>query len=160
MQLRSWVIAALLAMTAPYVSEVRAADPRIGKLVRYDAGDYTIYTSRSASQARDFIGDLAKFRVALEKAAGETRDAQRAVPDEHRDRERERLREVLSAAGKRRGVFSAGAGSPTTWRSTATRVSKRSRSSSTNTRTTISRSQFAGEYPPWFNEGIAELMGT
>jgi hypothetical protein len=63
-KLIAWMIGAGLAQGAS------AADPRIGKLVRYDAGDYTIYTSRSASQARDFIGDLAKFRVALEKLLG------------------------------------------------------------------------------------------
>src|SRR5688500_13019206 len=70
-KLIAWMIGAGLAQGAS------AADPRIGKLVRYDAGDYTIYTSRSASQARDFIGDLAKFRVALEKLLGK-----RATPNQ------------------------------------------------------------------------------
>src|SRR3982750_1421814 len=67
MQLRSWVIAGLLGMTAPFAANVGAAEPRIGKFVSYEMEDFTITTSRSGAQARQFMEDLAKFRVALEK---------------------------------------------------------------------------------------------
>ena len=44
-----------------------AAEPRIGKFVAYDAGGFTVITSRGANQARQFIEDLAKYRVTLER---------------------------------------------------------------------------------------------
>src|SRR5438132_2419404 len=47
-----------------------AAEPHLGKFVAYEMGDYTVITSRSGSQARQFIGDLAKYRALLEKALG------------------------------------------------------------------------------------------
>ena len=40
-----------------------AAEPRIGKFVKYDTGDFTIITSRSGTQAREIMEELAKFRV-------------------------------------------------------------------------------------------------
>src|SRR3954453_21169235 len=45
-----------------------AGGARNGKFVSYDAGSFTVITSRGASQARQFIEDLAKYRVTLEKA--------------------------------------------------------------------------------------------
>lgn len=47
-----------------------AAEPRVGKFVQYDAGDFVIVTSRSSSQAREMMQKLVKFRMTLEKLIG------------------------------------------------------------------------------------------
>ena len=47
-----------------------AAEPRVGKYVKYDAGEFVIITSRSAGQARKFVEDLARFRLTLERVLG------------------------------------------------------------------------------------------
>src|SRR5690349_9889987 len=47
-----------------------AGEPRIGKFTRYDAGDFVIVTSRSGSQARRIVEDLNKFRRTLERTLG------------------------------------------------------------------------------------------
>ena len=49
-----------------------AAEPRVGKYVKYDGGDYVIVTSRGAAQARRFMEDLVKFRLTLEVALGQS----------------------------------------------------------------------------------------
>ena len=146
-----------LAMTFAAASAF-AADPRIGKLVRYDAGDYTIYTSRSANQARDFIGDLAKFRVALEKLLGK-----RATPNQVPT-----LIVIVSASDFQKyfqprenvaGYFQPGP--------FANYISMNGDFGKQSSLQLVFHeythfylaSQFSGEYPPWFNEGLAELMG-
>ena len=57
-------MALVWSVTAP------AAEPRIGKFVKYDTGDFVIVTSRSGSQAREIMQKLVKFRVTLEKVLG------------------------------------------------------------------------------------------
>ena len=39
-----------------------SAEPRVGKFMKYDAGEYVIVTSRSGAQARRIREDLVKFR--------------------------------------------------------------------------------------------------
>ena len=43
-------------------------------------GDFIIYTSRSGDQARQFMEDLAKFRVTLEKTARQARARRTRMP--------------------------------------------------------------------------------
>ncbi len=66
---RSLIRAAVIVALA-FACTVPAAEPRVGKYVKYDAGEFVIVTSRSAGQARRFIDDLAKFRLTLERALG------------------------------------------------------------------------------------------
>lgn len=144
--------ALLLAFTA------QAADPRVGKLIRYDAGDFTIYTSRSGAQARDFMTELAKFRVTLEKTLGK-----RSTPNHSPTRilivSAGEFDRHLQPREKIAGYFQ-----PAMFRNHIAMNGDVDRSFSTPlifheyTHYFLS-SQFAGEYPPWFNEGLAELMG-
>jgi hypothetical protein len=145
------IIAAGLAAVAG------AADPRIGKLVRYDAGDYTIYTSRSASQARDLIGDLARFRVALEKLLGK-----RATPNQFPTNivivSASDFQKYLAPRDNLAGYFQPG--------DFANYIAMNGDYGKQGSLRLVFHeythfylaSQFAGEYPPWFNEGLAELM--
>jgi hypothetical protein len=147
-----------LAIAALVASSALGADPRIGKLVRYDAGDYTIYTSRSAAQARDFIADLAKFRVALEKLLGK-----RATPNQFP------TNIVIVSSSDFVKYFQprenvAGYFQPGPFANYIAMNGDFGKQGSLEvvfheyTHFYLS-SQFAGEYPPWFNEGLAELMG-
>jgi hypothetical protein len=148
----TWLVVTLLASSA------FAADPRIGKLVRYDAGDYTIYTSRSRNQARDFIEDLFKFRVTLEKTLGK-----RATPNQFP------THIVIVSSTDFQKYFQpreniAGYFQPGRFANYISMNGEFERQDSLHivfheyTHFYLS-SQFAGEYPPWFNEGLAELMG-
>jgi hypothetical protein len=147
-----WLLAMLVAGNAP------AADPRIGKLVRYDAGDFTIYTSRSRNQARDFMEDLAKFRVTLEKFLG-----RRATPNQFPTRivivSASDFEKYFQPGEHVAGYFQRG--------EFANYIAMNGDFGQQNSLDIIFHeythfylaSQFAGEYPPWFNEGLAELMG-
>jgi hypothetical protein len=150
------VMASLMAAGVACVAA--AADPRIGRLMRYDAGDYTIYTSRSANQARDFIGDLAKFRVALEKLLGK-----RATPNQFPTTilivSSNDFEKYLQPRESIAGYFQPG--------NFANYISMNGDFGKQGSLQLVFHeythfylsSQFAGEYPPWFNEGLAELMG-
>jgi hypothetical protein len=146
-------VAALSTLWAP---ATRAADPRIGKFVRYEAGDYVIITSRSAAQTREILQKLAKFRLTLEKLLGR-RAARSGIGTlivisssgdwekflSPRDRlagyfQRSRFDNYMALDGDAGGF--------------AINVMFHE-----YTHFYLS-SQFAGEYPPWFNEGLAELM--
>jgi hypothetical protein len=144
---------AILALCA---ANVHAADARIGKFVKYDAGDFVIITSRSGAQAREIMQKLVKFRVTLEKLLGR-RAAKSGISThiiitsasdwkkwlEPRERvagyfQRARFDNYMALDGDA-GEF-------------ALYVMFHE-----YTHFYLS-SQFAGEYPPWFNEGLAELM--
>ncbi|MEO8018146.1 MAG: hypothetical protein ABI769_10055 [Pseudomonadota bacterium] len=137
-------------------STVTAAEPRIGNFVKYDTGDFVIITSRSASQARELMQKLAKFRLTLEKVLGK-RAAKSGIGtlifitsssdwDKYlRPRQnvagffqRARFDNYMALDGDA-GEF-------------AMYVMFHE-----YTHFYLS-SQFSGEYPPWFNEGMAELM--
>src|SRR3954467_1120337 len=68
MQRPGWLGAVALCALGSLAGTTPAAEPRIGKFVAYDSGEFRIVTSRSGNQARQVIEDLAKFRVLLEKA--------------------------------------------------------------------------------------------
>ncbi len=138
--------------------QLSAAEPRVGKYVKYDTGEFVIITSRSAGQARKFVDDLSRFRLALERALGK-RSTKSAFPTT---------------------IVITGAADWRTWLQPRENVAgffQRARFANNlamngdappaealvivfheYTHYFLS-SQFAGEYPPWFNEGLAELMG-
>jgi hypothetical protein len=72
-----WLGAALATLLV--FSSAMAAEPRIGKFVSYEMEDFTILTSRSAKQAREFMEGLTKFRVTLEKTLAK-RAAKSGIP--------------------------------------------------------------------------------
>jgi hypothetical protein len=76
--MKSKILVGALLLTV-FVLTAGAAEPRIGKFVSYELEDYTILTSRGANQARQFMTDLAKFRVTLEKTLNK-RVAKSGIP--------------------------------------------------------------------------------
>src|SRR6188768_2943770 len=68
MRFRSLLASACAALALS--AGANAAEPRLGKFVSYEVEDFTIYTTRSGDQARQFIEDLAKYRITLEKTLG------------------------------------------------------------------------------------------
>lgn len=155
MKLLGWW-AALAAMLI--VSVASGAEPRIGKLVEYDLGEYTIYTTRSASQAQRFATALGKFRVALEKLPGK-RATEMRIPTNIVILSKSEWQKYLQPRQEIAGWFQPGrfsnvivmdgdAEGPDTLHLVFHEYTHYYLSS-----------QFAGEYPPWFNEGLAEVMG-
>jgi hypothetical protein len=145
-------LAGLLACVAS------AAEPRIGKFVEYDTGEYVIVTSRSPAQARRLIEDLVKFRLALERLLGK-----RATPNTFP------TTIVISNASDWK-----------TWLQPRPQIAGFFQGGHFANYMTINgdapleqtlhimfheythyflATRFAGEHPPWFNEGMAELMG-
>ena len=78
MKLRSW-FGVVLALTI-CTFDAHAAEPRIGRFVKYDTGDFVIVTSRSPKQAREIMQKLDKFRITLEKMLGKRAAGAASVP--------------------------------------------------------------------------------
>lgn len=70
--LRSWLCVVLAGLPLLVVG----GEPRVGKFVQYDAGEFVVVTSRSGAQARRIMEDLVKFRLTLERVLGK-----RATPN-------------------------------------------------------------------------------
>jgi hypothetical protein len=155
MQKTRWLAAIAAGVLA---TGVAAGEPRIGKFVSYDAGGFTVITSRSANQAKQFIEDLAKFRVTLERSL--LRHATNtAIPTQILIVSDSDWRKYLEPREELAGWFQQGGfanyivlnGDAERWFAVHTVFHEYTHY--------YLASQFAGEYPPWFNEGLAELMG-
>lgn len=151
----------LLATTcaaAALCASATAAEPRLGKFVSYQMEEFTIYTTRSGDQARQFIEDLAKYRVTLEKTLGK-RAERNTVPTRIVILSSTEWEKYLQPRKNIAGWFQPGPFSNTivmdgdTARGAALQLIFHEYTHF------YLASQFAGEYPPWFNEGMAELMG-
>ena len=135
-----------------------AGDARIGNFVKYDAGEYVIVTSRSASQARRFVEDLARFRVTLERTLGK-RATPNTTPTTIVITSSTDWKEWLQPRQNVAGFFQRGRFS--------NYLAMNGDAPPEEARHLVFHeyshyylaSQFSGEYPPWFNEGLAELMG-
>ena len=136
-----------------------ALEPRVGRYVQYDAGDFVIVTSRGEVQAKHFMEDLARFRVTLERMLGK-----RAVKDT-----RPTLIVITSASDWNQwliprpdvaGYFQSGRFKNYMTMNGDAPLEFARRVMFHEYTHYYFASQFAGEYPPWFNEGIAELMGS
>src|SRR6187549_3401598 len=66
----------LVSLAFSFALTAFAGEPRIGKFVQYDAGEFVVVTSRSGAQARRLMEDLVKFRLTLERVLGK-----RATPN-------------------------------------------------------------------------------
>lgn len=151
--------ARLLALFAcgALASAAGAAGPRLGKFVEYDVGPFTIYTSRGERQVRDLMDDLALFQVTLERSL-KHKAAQTGIPTRvfivgHNEWEK-----YLQPSPGLAGVFLS--------RRFMNYMIVDGDTDGESARQIIFheythfflRSQFAGEYPPWFHEGLAELF--
>jgi hypothetical protein len=135
-----------------------AAEPRLGKVTSYEVEDFTIFTTRSGDQARQFIEDLAKFRVTLEKTLGK-RAAKNAVPTRIVIVSNTEWEKYLQPRQNVAGWFYPGRfDNYMVINGDAVRGAALQIIFHEYTHFYLA-SQFAGEYPPWFNEGLAELMG-
>ena len=135
-----------------------AAEPRLGKFVSYEVEDFTIYTTRSGDQARQFIEDLAKYRITLEKTLGK-RAQKNTVPTRIVILSSSEWEKYLQPRQNVGGWFQAGPFSNTmVMDGDSVRGAALQLIFHEYTHFYLA-SQFAGEYPPWFNEGMAELMG-
>lgn len=135
-----------------------AAEPRIARYIEYDAGDFTIITSRGAEQSRQFVQDLAKFRVALEKSLG--RRASRTVfPTTIVIASAADWNKYLIPRQNIAGFFQQGQfANFMAMNGDAPRAEAVHTILHEYTHFYLA-TQFTGEYPPWYNEGMAELMG-
>ncbi len=157
MQLRSWVFAALLVITAPYVAAVRAAEPRIGKFVAYQAGKFNIVTSRGEAQVRDLVDSLAQFQATLEVAV-RRKATDTGVPTHIYIVGNREWQKYLQPREGIDGLFV-----PRRFANYILINGDTDRGKSWplifhEYTHFFLRSQFSGEYPPWFNEGLAEMF--
>ena len=157
MQLRSWVFAALLVITAPYVAAVRAAEPRIGKFVAYQAGKFNIVTSRGEAQVRDLVDSLAQFQATLEVAV-RRKATDTGVPTHIHIVGNREWQKYLQPREGIDGLFV-----PRRFANYILINGDTDRGKSWplifhEYTHFFLRSQFSGEYPPWFNEGLAEMF--
>ncbi len=132
--------------------------PLLGKYQRYDAGEFVIISSRGSVQARRIMEDLAKFRVTLERMLGKhaTRNTTPTTIVVTSSADWERWFKPLPGVT---GYFRSGSFS-----------NHMALDGDVSTDVTLQvvfhefthyylATRFAGDYPPWFNEGLAELMG-
>jgi hypothetical protein len=153
---RVWLATACVALGSCSLS--LAAEPRIGRYVQYNGGDFTIVTSRGADQSRQFMQDLAKFRVTLEKVLGK-RATRTVFPTTIIIASNSDWNKYLIPRQNVAGFFQQGR--------FANFMAMDGDAPHAQALHVILHeythfylaSQFAGEYPPWFNEGLAELMG-
>jgi hypothetical protein len=150
-----------LALVATWLcaSTAFAGEPRIGKFVKYDAGDYVIVTSRGPKQAKRIVENLPKIRATLERVLG--------------------VNAVRSPFPTT--ILIAGTSDWNQWIKPRFYTSGHFQRASFAYYIAINgtvpigedlsgvfheythyflASQFSGEYPPWFNEGLGEVMGN
>lgn len=156
MKIPKLLACALLAVV--WAAGAAAAGARVGKFVKYDAGEFVIVTSRSSNQARHFVENLARFRVALERALGKRATAN-ATPTMIVITSSADWKTWLQPRQNIAGFFQRGRFSNyLAMNGDAPEEEARHLVFHEYTHYYLA-SQFSGEYPPWFNEGLAELMG-
>jgi tetratricopeptide (TPR) repeat protein len=149
---------ACASLAVVWATSATAAEPRIGKYVKYDAGEYVIVTSRSSSQARRIIEDLASFRGTLERVLGK-RAIKNTAPTIIVISSTTDWRNWLQPRQNVGGFFQRGRFSNYMAMNGDWPLEETLHIAFHEFTHYYLASQFAGEYPPWFNEGMAELMG-
>ncbi len=152
------LLSSILLSTIALSTGALAAEPRIGKMVSYELPDYTIYTTRSSAQALTFANELAKFRVTLEKLLGK-RAVDSRMPTHVVILGRSAWEKYLQPRQNIAGWFQRGR--------FANYIVINGDAEGTEGLHLIFHeythyylaSQFSGDYPPFFSEGLAELMG-
>ncbi len=134
-----------------------AAEPRLARFTAYDAGDTHVLTSRSASQARALMDDLAKFRATLEKLLNR-KTTSRGIPTYIVIASNSDWEKYLQPRRNVIGWFqSSRFANYIVMNGDADRGTALATIFHEYTHYYLA-SQFAGVFPPWFNEGLAELM--
>jgi hypothetical protein len=146
--------ALLLALCA---ATAVSAEPRIGKFVQYDAGEFVVVTSRSGAQARRIMEDLVKFRLTLERVLGK-RATPNAFPTTIVITSASDWKNWLQPGQDIAGFFQRARFSNYMAINGDAPVEEALHVMFHEYTHYYLASQFAGEYPPWFNEGLAELM--
>lgn len=138
---------------------LHAAEPKIGKYVKYDTGEFVIVTSRNPAQARRIVEDLARFRLVLERVLAK-RATKSDFPTTIVIASASDWKNWLQPAERVAGFFQpARFANYITFNGDASREEVLAIVFHEYTHYFL-RSQFSGEYPPWFNEGLAEFMGN
>jgi hypothetical protein len=149
----------MIALVLLRASFVFADEPAIGKFVKYDAGDYLIVTSQSPSQSARIVENLAKIRAALERLL-----AVRARPSPLPT-----TILIASTGDWRRWLeppqYSSGYFRPT---SLDYYIAMNGSQPVGEDLSVVFHeythyflaSQLIGKYPPWFEEGLAEVMSN
>ena len=145
-------LACLLPVAAP------AADIKLAKFTAYEAPNYTIITARPEKRVRKLMTDIAQFERALELALNR-KATPTGVPTHIFIASRREWQKYLQPREGLVGLFQ-----PQRF---ANYLLIDGDSDPDETLHTVFheythyflRSQFSGEYPPWFNEGLAEVMG-
>ncbi|HEU4592323.1 MAG TPA: hypothetical protein VFS13_15555 [Steroidobacteraceae bacterium] len=147
----------LLCLTTLCGGIAAAAEPRVGEFTRYDAGEYVIVTSRGAAKAQRFVQELVKFRMTLEnvldRKAIPTSARTTIVMTDNSDWDR--------WIAPRRNVVGFFQHTPFTdymALNGAYRTDDALHITFHEFTHYFMSSQFAGENPPWFSEGLAEVM--
>ena len=150
-----WLVPALTALLA---ATAHAAEPRVGRYVKYDAGDFVIISSRSADQAQTYVEDLVRFQRFLERVLGKPA-LNRTTPTVIVITSNADWKAWLQFRENVGGYFHGGR--------FENYMALNGDYVFELTRVIVFHeythyylaSQFSAQYPPWFNEGMAELMG-
>jgi tetratricopeptide (TPR) repeat protein len=149
-------VLAMLACLLPFAAP--AAEIKLAKFTAYEAPNYTIITARPEKRVRKLMTDIAQFERALELALGR-KATPTGVPTHIFIASRREWQKFLQPREGLVGWFQ-----PQRF---ANYLVIDGDSDPDSTLQTVFheythyflRSQFSGEYPPWFNEGLAEVMG-
>jgi tetratricopeptide (TPR) repeat protein len=134
-----------------------AREPKIGKFVEYQAGNFTIATSLGEAQVRDLMDDLALFQLTLETTL-HRKSVDTGIPTHimllgHREWEK-----YLMPRQELAGLFVPRSFANYLFIDGSTDHLQALRIVFHEYTHFFLSSQLAGEYPPWFNEGMAELF--
>ncbi len=138
-------------------SVASAADPKLGKFVAYDAGKFQIVTSHGEAQVRNMLDDLALFQKALE-AALRKKAAETGIPTLLYIVKRREWEKYLQPRAGIDGLFQSKRFANFILIDGEADQGKSLRVIFHEYTHFFLRSQFSGEYPPWFNEGLAEMF--
>jgi tetratricopeptide (TPR) repeat protein len=148
----------ILALLLTCASAAFGGEPRIGKFVQYDTGEFVVVTSRSGTQARRLMEDLVKFRLTLERVLGK-RATPNAFPTTIVITSATDWKNWLQPGRDIAGFFQSARFSNYMAINGDAPLEEALHVMFHEYTHYYLASQFAGEYPPWFNEGLAELMG-
>jgi tetratricopeptide (TPR) repeat protein len=153
----AWV-AGLACLVAWVASPATAGEPRIGKFVQYDAGEFVIVTSRSPAQAQRLAEDLVKFRVAMEKLLS-IKATPNIFPTTIVISSSADWRNWLQPREEVAGFFHRARFANYMCINGDAPIGEALHVTFHEYTHYFQASRFASEFPPWFNEGLAELMG-
>jgi tetratricopeptide (TPR) repeat protein len=151
-------VAAVAAIAALACTTTFAAEPKLGKFVAYEIEGTIIISSRGEAQVKRLLTDLAQFKRTLEIMLS-TKSANSGVPTHLFIVNKREWETYLQLSQGNTGLFM-----PRRFANYMLVNGDGDRESQLQIifheyTHFFLRSQFSGEYPPWFNEGLAELMG-